>query len=110
MGSGFSKYDREETTQSRYCYPGTDVLINKENIKDPKALAEYEADMTIIRQYELEVEQSVKGKFGITHLTRIHKYIFQDIYPFAGKFRLDNISKGSTGFCKSEFIMMKEGK
>jgi len=29
MGSGFSKYDREETTQSRYCYPGTDVLINK---------------------------------------------------------------------------------
>lgn len=105
MGSGFSKYDREETTQSRYCYPGTDVLINKENIKDSKALAEYEADMTIIRQYELEVEQSVKGKFGITHLMRIHKYIFQDIYPFAGKFRLENISKGSTGFCKSEFIL-----
>jgi|LSQX01.2.fsa_nt_gb cell filamentation protein len=52
MTSGFSKYDRPETTQSRYCYQGTDVLINKENITDAKALAEYEADMTILRQYE----------------------------------------------------------
>lgn len=105
MASGFSKYDRPETTQSRYCYQGTDVLINKENITDAKALAKYEADMTILRQYELEIGQAVKGSFGIAHLKRIHKYIFQDIYPFAGKFRLENISKGNTNFCKSEFIV-----
>ncbi|MGI5920748.1 MAG: Fic/DOC family protein [Syntrophomonadaceae bacterium] len=104
MGSGFSKYDRAETGQSQYCYPGTDVLINKAHIKDIKALNEYEADITFIRQYELEKYQTVKGKFGITHLKRLHKFIFQDIYPFAGKFRLENISKGSTDFCKSEFI------
>ena len=65
MASGFSKYDRPETTQSRYCYQGTDVLINKENITDAKALAKYEADMTILRQYELEFGQAVKGSFGI---------------------------------------------
>lgn len=105
MGSGFSKYDRKKITQSRCCYPGTDVLINKENIKDAKDLAKYEADMTIIRQYELEIEHTVKGKYGINHLKRIHKYIFQDIYPFAGQFRLEDISKGSTDFCKSEFIV-----
>ncbi len=103
MGSGFSKYDREELS-SRYCYPGTDVLINKENIRDAKALSQYEADITMLRQYELEKEEPVKGRFGISHLTRIHEYIFQDIYPFAGKFRLENIFKGSTFFCKSEFI------
>jgi cell filamentation protein len=104
MGSGFSKYDRKETGQSRYCYPGTDVLINKENIRNAKALAAYEADITILRQYELEKEQVVKGRFGTTHLKRIHQYIFQDIYPFAGKYRIENITKGSTTFCRSEFI------
>ena len=46
----------------------------------------------------------MKGKFGITHLKRIHGYIFQDIYPFAGKLRTENIEKGSTFFCKSQFI------
>lgn len=104
MTSGFSKYDRKETTQSIYCYPNTDVLINFENIRDPQALAEYEADITMFRLYQLQKEQPVTGRFGITHLKRIHKYIFQDIYPFAGKFRMENIEKGSTFFCKSEFI------
>jgi len=33
------------------------AIINKENIRDAKALAEYEADITMIRQYELENEQ-----------------------------------------------------
>jgi len=30
MGSGFSKYDRKLATHSRYCYPGIEVLINKD--------------------------------------------------------------------------------
>lgn len=104
MSSGFSKYDRKKVSQSRYCYPGTDVLINKENIKDAKALSEYEADVTLIRQYELEKEGLVKGRFGVTHLKKIHAYIFQDVYPFAGKLRQEDIWKGSTFFCKSEYI------
>lgn len=102
--SGFSRYDRKENDQSKYCYKGTEILINKENIRDPKALAKYEADITLIRQYELEEEQPVRGRFGITHIKRIHRYIFQDIYPFAGKFRTENIRKGLTEFCKSQYI------
>ncbi len=102
--SGFSKYHRKETGQSIYCYEGTDILINKENIKDAKALADYEADITLIRQYELEKEQPIRGRFGVAHIKNIHRYIFQDIYPFAGKFRTENIKKGSTEFCKSRFI------
>ena len=103
-GSRFSKYNRKETNQSLYCYKDSEVLINKENIRDEKALAEYEADITMIRQYQLEKEQPVRGRFGMTHLKRIHRYIFQDIYFFAGKLRIENIEKGSTIFCKSEFI------
>ena len=103
-GSGFSKYDSKEINRSVYYYKDVDVLINKENIKDANALAQYEADITMFRQYQLEKEQNVKGRFGSTHLKRIHGYIFQDIYPFAGKLRTENIEKGSTFFCKSEFI------
>ncbi|MFZ3131842.1 MAG: Fic family protein [Desulfosporosinus sp.] len=104
MTSIFSTYDPTEERDSIYYYKGTKVLKNKENIRDAKALAEYEADITMIRQYELETNQLVKGKFGVTHLKRIHKYIFQDIYLFAGKFRVENIQKGSTLFCDSQFI------
>lgn len=102
--SGFSKYNRKETGQSIYCYEGTNILINKDNIKDAKALAYYEADITLIRQYELEKEQPIRGRFGVAHIKKIHRYIFQDIYPFAGKFRTETIKKGSTEFCKSQFI------
>ncbi len=103
-GSGFSRYDRKEPKRSIYCYEGTQTLINKENIKDAKALAEYEADITLIRQYEIEKEGKARGRFTVSHLKHIHKYIFQDIYPFAGKFRKENISKGTTVFYKVEYI------
>jgi cell filamentation protein len=103
MTSGFSKYDREEVTQSPYCYPDTNILKNKAGIKDSEALAKFEADVTAIRQYILE-KRPIKGKFGIAHLKNIHKFIFQDVYPFAGKFRLEDIWKEDTFFCKSQFI------
>jgi cell filamentation protein len=104
-GSGFSKYDRKEIIQSVYCYPDTNVLMNKKGILDnSSALAKYEADMTLIRQYMLEEEKPIRGRFGLAHLKAIHHYIFQDVYPFAGKLRLEDISKGNTFFCKIEYI------
>ena len=33
----FSKYDVYTTVQSMYCYPDTDVLINKLDIRDKTA-------------------------------------------------------------------------
>jgi cell filamentation protein len=104
MGSDFSRYDRKETPQSVYCYKGTDILINKENIRNREGLARYEADITMLRQYQLENENLVKGRFGAAHLRAIHKYIFQDIYPFAGKYRVEDMWKDDTFFCKSEYI------
>jgi cell filamentation protein len=102
-GSGFSKYDRQEIIQSIYCYPGIDVLINKQGIVDIKVLEEYESDLTSIRQYMLK-KQPIRGRFGLAHFSAIHHYIFQDVYPFAGKLRSEDISKGNTFFCKSQYI------
>ncbi|MFA7078850.1 MAG: cell filamentation protein Fic, partial [Syntrophomonas sp.] len=80
------------------------MLINKEKIKNADDLARYESDITMLRQYELEHENPIKGRFGAAHLKKIHKYIFRDIYPFAGKYRVEDMWKGETFFYKTEYI------
>lgn len=100
----FSKYDRFETYESEYLYPGTEVLINLRDIRDQVELSKYEEEVTRIRTLMIEKENAVKGKFSFTHFCNIHKFIFQDIYPFAGKLRVEDICKGSTEFCKVSYI------
>lgn len=99
----FSKYDRKDYIQSIYCYPDTEVYINHFKIMDSEELSELEADLTSIRLSELSLNQK-SGRFGVAHLKNIHKYIFQDIYPFAGKIRVEDISKGDTQFCLCQYI------
>ena len=76
----FSKYDVYTTTQSIYCYPGTNVLKNKLNIKDNKLLKTAEEEITLIKQMEL-LKNPIKGNFSKSHLMNIHRFIFEDIYP-----------------------------
>lgn len=99
----FSRYNRDEIIRSIYFFDDCDVLINKLGTNDEKVLIALEQDLTNHRLVELS-EEPLKGRFGIAHLKNIHKYIFQDIYPFAGKFREEDIWKGDTFFCKSQFI------
>jgi len=49
------------------------------------------------RLVELE-EQDVTGFFDIAHLCEIHRYLFRDVFPWAGEFRVVNISKGNANF------------
>ncbi|AIF68410.1 hypothetical protein GZ22_18450 (plasmid) [Terribacillus saccharophilus] len=84
-----------ENQQSKYCYPGTDTLINKYDIKDHKKLEKVETALTEKRLAELD-QKPLTGSFGVKHLQKIHKYIFQDLYAFAGEFREEGISKGTT--------------
>ena len=99
----FSRYDCEEFIQSIYCYPDTDVLKNKLGIKDVDLLKEAETELTQLRLYKLQREP-IEGRFTATHFQKIHKYIFQDVYYFAGKIREETIIKGNTKFCESPFI------
>jgi cell filamentation protein len=84
-------------SQSKYCYPGTDVLINKFDEKDPEKLEKLETTFTTRRMYQL-FEKPIVGSFGFKHLQKIHRFIFKDVYPFAGEFRDEQISKGTTTF------------
>ena len=85
-----------------YCYPDSDVLMNKLNIHDAEKLQEAERKLTMLRLIDL-LDRPVAGKFDFKHLQNIHKYIFQDIYPWAGKVRSVDIAK-SNMFCKVQFI------
>lgn len=73
---------------NKYCYPNSDVLINKLNVKDKQTLFLVEKELTSIRLQELQ-RQPITGKFDFLHLRKIYKYIFQDIYQWAGKIRTD---------------------
>ncbi|MBG9568427.1 Fic/DOC family protein [Brevibacillus agri] len=89
--------------QSKYCYPGTDILINKANLRDQRKLDEFDKLVTTKRLAEL-VERPIKGAFDMNHLSRIHRYIFQDVYPFAGEIRSEEIAKDSFRFANAHFI------
>lgn len=59
--------------------------------------------MTMERLAQLRI-RPIDGDFGLNHLKRIHQFIFQDVYPFAGKVRQQDISKGNTPFARFQFI------
>ena len=93
-----------EWEDKKYCYPNTGTLINKLGIRNNATLNSAERELTALRIYELE-ENPVKGNFDLKHLQEIHKYIFQDLYDWAGQIRTVNIAKGNV-FCNFQFITM----
>ncbi len=95
--------DIYEPSNSIYCYPNTEVLRNKLNIKDIKKLQIYEAKITAAKSLGLR-KKGITGDFDVKHIKQIHKYLFEDIYPFAGEFRTENIAKGEFRFAQFEYI------
>ena len=88
---------------SIYCYEGTDVLKNIPGIKDQKKLENYEKSIVALKLMALNKE-GITGDFSINHFINIHKFLFEDIYPFAGQFRNANLYKGYFQFANWEYI------
>ena len=91
------KYDVYTTVQSVYCYPDSDVLKNNLSIRDKAELKRAEEEFTAVKQL-VSLQAPLKGRFTKTHLMRIHRFLFEDIYPFVGQLRREQISKGDTLF------------
>ena len=89
-----ARYDADDI----YCIPGTAVLKNKAGITDQDQLDEYEGDFTAIRLLEL-TQNPVEGSFDLAHLCKIHQYLFQDVYEWAGEVRTVDIIRGDSRFC-----------
>ncbi len=94
------KYTYEKT--ANYCYKDSDVLINKLNITDEKDLYDAERGLVTLRTAQLN-EEPIKGYFDFNHLKSIHKFLFQDVYRWAGDSRNCNIAKQDL-FCLCEYI------
>ncbi len=85
------------------CYKGTTCLINKFDIKDEKILKELETTITLskIAEYNLN---PLFCTFDVSHYKAIHKFIFEDIYDWAGEYRTVNMTKKGTKFANSDDI------
>lgn len=62
-----------------YCYPNSDVLINKLNIHETDKLCEAERKLTMLRLMDL-LEKPVTGNFDLEHMRNIHQYISRYIF------------------------------
>ena len=75
-------------------------LHNKLGITDSATLAREEERITKIKALEL-FESGLLDSFEVgtfSGLAEIHKYLFEDIYDFAGQIRTVNIAKGNFRF------------
>ena len=81
------------------CYPNTSCLINKFDIKDDKKLSQIEAEITFAKAAVLESED-IKPPFDFKFYKSIHRFLFEDLYDWAGELRKVDISKKGTSFCE----------
>ena len=91
-----TNYEEEYLKEwNSYFYPGTETLKNKLNIQDPEELKDKEAEITFEKIVEL-FDDPIKGNFDSQHLCDIHRYIFSEIYDWAGEYRRINMRKRET--------------
>lgn len=75
-----------------YLIPNTDVLQNKLGITDKELLEKAEADITYLKLLDIDARLENKLLNYETFLA-VHKYIFGDIYDWAGEIRTIPIYK-----------------
>lgn len=82
------------------------MLDNKLNIDNFVELSREEERITKIKALELfdtgKINEYDVGTFK--GLSQIHYYLFSDIYDFAGKIRIENLSKGNFRFAPAMYL------
>ncbi len=82
------------------------MLSNKLGITDSAQLARMEEKISKKKAYRLfedgMLDEMMAGKFDT--LCEIHKFLFEDIYDFAGKVRTVNIAKGNFRFAPVMYL------
>lgn len=82
------------------------MLENKLGIKSQSELSNEEERITKLKALELfdtnKIEKFEVGTYK--ELSDIHKFLFDDIYYFAGKIRKENIAKGNFRFASSLYL------
>ena len=82
------------------------VLKNKLGINNPIEFAKEEERITKLKAKEL-FEKGILDTFEVgtfKGLSKIHEYLFKEVYDFAGKIRTENISKGNFRFASVMYL------
>ena len=82
------------------------ILKNKLGINNPLELAREEEKITKIKAKQL-FETGILNSFEVgtfRGLSQIHKYLFEEVYEFAGKMRTENISKSNFRFASAMYL------
>ena len=82
------------------------VLKNKLGIEDSIELAKAEEKITKMKAMKL-FERGKLNLFEVgtfKSLSQIHKYLFEEVYEFAGKIRTENISKSNFRFASAMYL------
>ena len=80
------------------------VLRNRLGITDAAELARAEAELTSYRLIELHA-RPLPGDYDLPHLQAFHRYIFGDVYDWAGELRTVTLGKGGALFCHPRDIV-----
>ena len=75
-----------------YLYENSYVLKNKLNIRTQQELDDAEADYVVYRLKDLAMNP-MPGEYNTEHLLKMHHYIFQDLYEWAGELRIISMYK-----------------
>lgn len=84
-------------SSSDSCYEGTTCLINKLDIRDEALLSQTESAYTLAKASYLELHP-LSGNFDLAHYRDIHRFLFSDLYEWAGELRQIDLSKKGTSF------------
>ncbi|MGO9247295.1 MAG: Fic/DOC family protein [Solirubrobacteraceae bacterium] len=86
-----------------YVYPETGVLRNLAGLHDADELADHEAQASTLRLVQLAALR-LEGAYDLAHLQEFHRFIFQDIYSWAGELRSVPLAKPGSMFALPEHI------
>lgn len=98
----YTQYDITENDS--YLIKNSTCLKNLLGFTDTKSLNDAESKITSIALAELTRNPITSTTFNLEHLCKIHERLFSDIYPFAGKIRTVEISKGGHLFLPYKLI------
>lgn len=79
-----------------YTYKNSTVLINKQNIQDSNSAKNNEHLHVSKLLADLYIQPILV--YSTDDIQKIHKYLFQDVYSWAGQYRRVNISKSGNPF------------
>lgn len=80
----------------QYTYPNSTVLINKQKITNIEEA--YRNEHLFVTRRLADLRLKTIEVYSISDILAIHKYLFQDVYAWAGQFRKVNISKNGNPF------------